>query len=182
MVAPYPEPDPEMSEPEIEEQVEILKEAISTIRRLRAENLVPLSARVEVLILADEKAGAEFFERNRIYLESPPQVNIKELKIQAGGEKPPSYVSSRIKNAMVCVDLAGLIDFEKEENRLKKEQAKLKKELERVEKSLARPGFLEKAPAEVVERQKAVREEILSKLSAVEENLRRLDQLRQQLT
>ena len=181
MIAPYPEPDPEMIEPEIEEQVEILKEAVSAIRRLRAENLVPLSAKVRVLLIADSEEQAEFFRTNQIYLESPPQVNIKELQIQVGGEKPPSYVSSRIKNAMVCVDLAGLIDFEKEENRLKKEQAKLKKELERVEKSLARPGFLEKAPPEVVEKQKAIREEILSKLSAVDENLRRLDQLRGQL-
>jgi len=181
MVAKFPEPNHGLVDPPAGAEVKDLQEAVSAVRILRSENLVPIAAKVKVLILADDEDTAEFFRSRKLYLESPPQVNIKELEIRAGKEKPASFVSSRVREAEVCVDLAGLIDFGKEEARLKKEEQKIGKELERIDRTLLKPGFADKAPREVVEKQSAIKAELLEKLSAVQANLKRLQLLKAQL-
>jgi len=181
MISEFPSAKAELVNSEIESMVEDLKEVASAIRTLRAENLVPLGAKVSVLILADDIETADFFLEHRLYLESPPQVNIKELRIQVGGEKPFSYVSSRIRKAEVCVDLVGLIDFDKEQARLKKEEEKYLKELARIERTLAKPGFLDKAPKEVMERHLEIKNEVQVKLDSLRANIKRLEMVRTQL-
>jgi len=181
MISEFPSPKPELVDSKIESMVEDLKEAVSAIRMLRAENLVPLGAKIRVLILADDVESADFFFEQKLYLESPPQVNIEELKIQVGKDKPFSYVSKRIRRAEVCVDLAGLIDFDKEGVRLRKEEEKYLKELARIEATLAKPGFLDKAPKEVVEKQMEIKNEVQVKLDSLRANIKRLELVQAQL-
>jgi len=178
MTAQFPAADPEKTDPVAEAAASDLIEAVSAIRLLRSENMAPIGAKVQVLILADDDATAKFFSEHRLYLESPPQVNIKELEVRAGGEKPQSFVAQRVRKAEVCVGLAGLIDFEKERSRLEKEREKLNKELLKIEFMLLKPGFADKAPAEVVAKQAAVKAELKEKFSAVESNLARLEKLK----
>ena len=174
MVSEFPEPELELRDMEIEETVKDLQSVVSAIRNLRAENLVPLSAKVKVLLIVNDESARRMFEQNRIYIMSPPQVNIQELEISLGGQKPKTSVSSQTRNAEVCVDLAGLVDFDKEIARLKKEIEKIKKELIRVEQGLNKPEFVMRAPKEVIEKQMGIKKELEMKLSASEENLKRL--------
>jgi valyl-tRNA synthetase len=122
MVAPFPKPDASLTDSAAEAAVADLQEAVSAIRILRSENMAPIAAKVKVLVLADDRETAKFFATHKQYLESPPQVNIKELEIKLGKDKPSSFVAHRVRKAEVCVDLAGLIDFDKEEGRLRKEE------------------------------------------------------------
>jgi len=178
MTAKFPEPDPELIDQNAEAAAADLQEAVSALRVLRAENMVPVAARVKALILADDAATAQFFQNHKLYLESPPQVNIKELEIKTRADKPPSFVAHRIKKAEVCVDLAGLVDFDKEDARLKKEKEKIDKELLRIDNTLSKPGFADKAPKEIIEKQLAIKNELLEKQEAVQANLKRLQALR----
>lgn len=178
MTAKFPEPDPELSDPNAEAAAADLQEAVSALRVLRAENMVPIAAKVKVLILADDQATAEFFQEHKLYIESPPQVNIRELEIKTGADKPVSFVAHRIKKAEVCLDLAGLVDFDREEARLKKEIDKIDRELSRIDSTLAKPGFADKAPKEVIEKQLAIKNELLEKQQAVLANIKRLQALR----
>jgi valyl-tRNA synthetase len=178
MTAKFPEPDPELSDPNAEAAAADLQEAVSALRVLRAENMVPIAAKVKVLILADDQATAEFFQEHKLYIESPPQVNIRELEIKTGADKPMSFVAHRIKKAEVCLDLAGLVDFDREEARLKKEIDKIDRELSRIDSTLAKPGFADKAPKEVIEKQLAIKNELLEKQQAVLANIKRLQALR----
>jgi len=181
MISEFPGVEPALIDPDLEEAMRDLQQTVTAIRNLRAENLAPLSAKVRVLLIANDEKAQEFFERNRIYLQSPPQVNIQELEIRIGGEKPATYVGSPIRRGEVCVDLAGLVDFDQELLRLQKEQEKLGKELERVEQALSKPGFAERAPKEVIEKQSGIKNEIQDKLGTVKENLARLSKLKNQI-
>jgi valyl-tRNA synthetase len=66
--------------------------------------------------------------------------------------------------AEVYVPLEGVIDIDKEKDRLFKQIAKMEKELEGKTKKLSNPGFLEKADPEVVAEQRQIKEELEFKL------------------
>ena len=65
-------------------------------------------------------------------------------------------------------------DFAKEIERLEKEKTKLEKEVDRVVKKLANQGFVAKAPAHVIEEEKAKEEKYKAMLAQVEERLAQL--------
>ena len=71
----------------------------------------------------------------------------------------------------VYVPLKGLIDLEVEKRRLEKEIGGLEKALLGLEKKLSNKGFLEKAPAEVVENERQRRVEYQNTLGKLNENL-----------
>ena len=79
--------------------------------------------------------------------------------------------------AKVMVPLAGLIDVAAERARLGKEVGRLEKELERIEKKLGNGSFVEKAPAEVVEKEREKAEDARSALAVLASQLEALETL-----
>lgn len=73
--------------------------------------------------------------------------------------------------------LLGLIDVEKETARLAKELDTLIKEVERAEKKLSNQNFVAKAPADVIEKERAKQKEYMDKQQAVKERLAYLESL-----
>ena len=69
------------------------------------------------------------------------------------------------------VPLEGLIDLDAERKRLEERIAKERKFLEGLEKKLANPNFVEKAPPEVVERERRRAEEVRATIQSLEKNL-----------
>jgi valyl-tRNA synthetase len=74
----------------------------------------------------------------------------------------------------VMVPLAGLIDLEAERARIGKEVAKKEQELERLRQKLANPNFADKAPAEVVTRERQKQAETEAALTTLHEQLERI--------
>ena len=70
---------------------------------------------------------------------------------------------------------ADAIDRESERDRLNKELGKVSAELEKVEKKLGNPQFLEKAPAEVVGKNRDIMRQLISQKEKLIENLERLN-------
>ncbi|MBO5244962.1 MAG: hypothetical protein J6B02_02555, partial [Selenomonadales bacterium] len=73
--------------------------------------------------------------------------------------------------------LLGLIDVEKETARLAKELDTLIKEVARAEKKLSNQNFVAKAPADVIEKERAKQKEYMDKQQAVKERLEYLQSL-----
>ena len=71
----------------------------------------------------------------------------------------------------IYVPLAGVVDLAAEAKRLEKEIGRVEADLTRVEKKLANPNFTGKAPAEVVEKERAKAAELSEKLSKLRANL-----------
>ncbi|MNV99201.1 Valine--tRNA ligase [compost metagenome] len=70
-------------------------------------------------------------------------------------EVPAKAMTAVVTGAELYLPLAGLIDIAQEITRLEKEIQTLNSEVERVEKKLANQGFVAKAPAKVIEEEKA---------------------------
>ena len=93
------------------------------------------------------------------------------------GEEAPEASTCLVGNMKVLIPLAGLIDKEAEIARLTKELDKLQKDLLRLDGKLNNAGFVDKAPAQVVDKEKQRRAETASAIENLREQLKRIQSL-----
>jgi valyl-tRNA synthetase len=153
MTAAYPAFDPALIDETAEREMTLLMEIIRSVRNTRAEMNVPPSRPVTLLIKADDAEIADILKRGESYIRR--FANPESLTIGTDVTAPDKAVSNVVTGAEVYLPLEGLIDIDAEIARLEKESKKLDGEVERLEKKLNNPGFLAKAPAEVIETEKA---------------------------
>ena len=79
-----------------------------------------------------------------------------------------------LKDVEIYIPLAGLLDLDEEKNRLEEEIDKLKSLLEKNKERLSDKNFLAKAPAEIIEKEKAKKEDWQMRLKKLKENLQSL--------
>ncbi|MFH1058003.1 MAG: valine--tRNA ligase [Pseudomonadota bacterium] len=172
MAAPWPEGDPAERDEAAEADMELLMAVIGAVRNIRGEmGLSPGQALPSVLMPHDAHAGAVLrAQAERV----KALAKLSKLDWAAAGEVPAKAAGAAVSGLTVYVPLAGLVDFAAEVARLEKEIAKLVKEAEPSRKKLYNEGFLQKAPAEVVEKEKAKVAEADNKLERLRENLARM--------
>ncbi len=169
IVSPWPQVDASAVDPEAEELMTALMEAIKGIRNMRAEVGAVPSRQVPATLMVSKKLSAGV-EANAAYIHLLG--NIGELTIlPEDGAKPANAMTAVTKDIQVFLPLAGLIDVEKEGQRLEKELAALEKELARVEGKLHSQGFLAKAPAQIIAKEEAKAAELNGRKSALTERL-----------
>jgi len=172
MVVPWPEPDEKLLNPEAEEKMGLLMEVTRAIRNLRAESRVEPGRKVEAILLAGP-GEKKVLEENRLYLEV--LAGLGQLAIlPEGSAKPEQAVTAVVSGVEVYLPLAGLVDLEKEKERLEKELAELEEEKERLGKKLSNTQFLAKAPEAVVAKEKQKLAAVAEKYGKVSDRLRAL--------
>jgi len=152
-LAAWPQVNPAFESPDAVREMELLMEAIRSVRNIRAEVNVPMSKKVELLV---KPASAEYqtiLRHNEEYLRR--FCNTSLLQIDADMSAPEKAMTAVITGAELYLPLAGLIDIAQELARLDKELQTLHGEVERIEKKLGNEGFVAKAPAKVIEEEKA---------------------------
>ena len=165
--ASWPEPTGE-SDPTIELRIQVLQNAITAVRNLRAELNITPGTEVSLVIKAD--AGtAEILNQGAPYMASLARV--KEMTVEADAAKPPKSASAVVDGVEIYLPLVGVIDLDVERQRLEKKRAELGKGLLAVDKKLENEGFVSRAPAEVVTQERERRERLAADLAVVERNL-----------
>ncbi|MDQ0188299.1 valine--tRNA ligase [Alicyclobacillus cycloheptanicus] len=154
-------------------QVTVVKDAVRALRNLRAEMNVPPSRPIEVVARTVDAETTALFRSAEAYLKRFG--NIERLEIGTGLATPEMAVTAVVTGAELLVPLAGLIDVAAERDRLHKERTKLEAEVARLDKKLGNPQFVAKAPAEVVETERAKLADYQSKLATVQERIALLE-------
>ena len=148
--------------------------AIKAIRARRNEmNVVP-SRKAKVYI--ETKYSESFNEDTAIFfsrLASASEVLVG-TKFEDDIVSPDESVQIITDSATIYLPLADIIDTEKERTRLESEKKKLIGEIERLEKKLSNEGFIAKAPAAVVDGEKAKLAKYKENLDGVETALSKL--------
>ena len=163
----WPEYDEALNFKDDEQAVEIIKEAVKSIRNVRAEMNVPPSKKAKIIIVAEDlkpfRDGKAFFEK----LASASEVVIASTNdgIDANA------VNIVVDGAQIYLPMSELVDKEKELARLESEKKKLEGEIKRLEGKLSNAGFVAKAPAQVIEGERKKREGYESKLRTIEESI-----------
>ena len=151
MVQPWPELGGEVVDQEAQEEMNWVIRLISGIRSVRADMNVPAAAKIKMLLKGASAANKQRLETyNDIIcrLARLESAAISEEKVQKGS------IQIVLDEANIILPIADVVDIEQERTRLKKEIEKVSQSIEKIDKMLSNPGFLAKAPEEVVEAQK----------------------------
>lgn len=152
-LAAWPEYEAELEAPEAVKEMELLMEMIRAIRNIRAEVNVPMSKKVELIVKPASDAEYRILTSNEEFIKR--FCGTSSLEISTDMSAPDKAMSAIITGAELYLPLAGLLDIGQEIARLEKEVDHLNKEVERVEKKLSNEGFVAKAPAKVIEEERA---------------------------
>ncbi len=166
--APWPTADENLRFPTEEEQMERIMDAIKAVRNMRAEAGVQPNKPCSIHIALDRDDLREAIDTHRAYFEKLAHVEQMEI-LPKDAEKPENASAAVVPGMEVYLELKGLIDTEKEKAKIAKEKAAAEADIQRTEKKLSNQGFLAKAPAAVVEKEKA-------KLALAKEKLVSLDE------
>ncbi|CCO07670.1 valine--tRNA ligase [Desulforamulus hydrothermalis] len=169
MLAPWPTPDDRLHDETAEKEMAVLIEVITAIRRIRGEMNVPPGKKAESLLVAGDSYYRSILERNTAYIQGLANTQVQVLV--ALQQKPEQSAGAVTRGVEIFVPLKGLIDLEKELARINKELKSVQGELARVQGKLNNQGFLAKAPAEVIEKERAKEQELTMKVRALQDRL-----------
>jgi valyl-tRNA synthetase len=133
-------------------RMEFIQETIVAVRTMRAELGISPAKQMACILRPADAAQLVLLEQNRQMFEV--LARLEKLDIGQQLDIPKASASSVVQGCEVVVPLAGSVDLVSELARLDKELARLGKELVAVQMKLANPSFMERAPAEVVERER----------------------------
>ena len=174
MISRYPTGRSDLEFPVEAGEMERVLELIRAIRNRRAEMNIAPSRKAAVFIetrYADafNSATAPFFAR----LASASGIEVAE-SFPAGRVSADTCVQVVTPAATAYLPLSDLVDYEKERARLTADIAKVSAEVERLDKKLSNQGFVAKAPAAVVDAERAKLAAAREKLTATEAALAKL--------
>lgn len=172
MLQQWPQHRAELDFPEEEKAMELIMDAIRGVRARRAEMNVPPSKKAQLTVSTLERAvfeqGIPFLKR----LAYASDVTVEGVA-DAGSDDAMTaqgMVTVTTHAARLFMPLAELVDLEKEKARIEKELKKDRAELDKLEAKLGNPGFVNKAPAHVVEAEQDRAEKLRALLAKLEES------------
>ena len=175
MLQPYPVSDHKAMDKAANADIEWLKDVIVGIRNIRGEMNISPATELTVLLKNGSEQDKTRLEANRQFLTK--LAKLSKINWLEASEEAPVAATALVGDLEILVPMAGLIDKDAELARLAKETDKVEKDLSRLTGKLNNASFVEKAPAEVVakEREKMqALEQALSKLQDQEQRIRNM--------
>ena len=170
MTSAWPKNEDNKIDAAAEKNMTAIMETIKAIRNIRAQvNAAPGKKSEAILHFIDDGLAGTFKE-NENYLKVLASAD--PLTIWTNSDsKPENAMAAVVDGVEIYLPMADLIDVKKETARLEKEIANLNKEIERLVKKLSNKGFLAKAPADIIEKEKEKQKGYMDKKAAVAERL-----------
>jgi valyl-tRNA synthetase len=172
MIAPYPQADESFKDAAAEEVMVSVVEIIRSIRNARTEYKVEQSKLIEAMIYAGdmEKDIAAYASAIQTLAKAVPSI----LQNREGAPPENSLVMV-LKGIEVVIPMQSMVDIEAEKRRVQKEIEQLQSEVVRLEGRLNDEAFLSKAPAQVVDKERANLAGKQEKLDKLKEHLAHLE-------
>jgi valyl-tRNA synthetase len=166
VIAAFPKSVPEMIDTQINADMKLIQDTIVAIRNLRKQvNLAP-GKTVDISVKLADSEQKILLNNYRSYFTKLAKV--KELHLAVDLVKPASSIAAVVQNLEIYLPLEGLLDLEKEKQKLKKQYDKLNKELKGISAKLHNEKFLTNAPENIIVKEREKYEEILTKLKKTE--------------
>ncbi|MFQ5823413.1 MAG: valine--tRNA ligase [bacterium] len=156
----------------VENDLDIIQNVIGAIRNIRGEMNIPPNKTANVIISGPNGKYLNLIKSYKEYFEHLAKIDQLECKNKT--KKPKKAASSVVNNLEIFLPLKGLIDFKVEKARLRKEISRIEKQLEALNTKLQSQDFLNKAPKEIITREKKKKSDFESNLVKLKSNLQSL--------
>ncbi|HYW03878.1 MAG TPA: valine--tRNA ligase [Gammaproteobacteria bacterium] len=173
---PCPEPGELARDDAAETEMQWVMEFVLGLRRIRGEMDIAPGRALPVVLQDADPRSRERVDSHRAYLDSLGR--LESIRFLDAGETPPQAATALLGRMKILVPMAGLIDTSAELERLDRQMAKLEQNLGRTRRKLANDSFVQKAPAEVVDKERARLDSLsrsLDELRAQRERIAALD-------
>ena len=168
MRASWPAARPEWRDTDAEERMSLVMDLTRAIRSLRAAMNVPRGARARaVVVVPREELRAELAK----VTDYVAVLANTALELVAPPFRAEQAAHAVVRDMEIFLPLAGLIDLARERARLERELAHVRRELDRVRGKLGSEAFVNKAPAEVVAKERAREAELVAQEAALQKHL-----------
>ncbi|OGG46488.1 MAG: valine--tRNA ligase, partial [Candidatus Handelsmanbacteria bacterium RIFCSPLOWO2_12_FULL_64_10] len=168
MVAPWPKSSG-VSDTAAEERLDAVTEIVRAVRNVRSEYKVDPGRWVPATIVAG--SNADFFRRTATIIGELPGSKLRPVEVVESADATEDAVAIVAGGATLHIPLAGLVDVAQERGRLERERGQTMGEIERAVTLLGRPGFAEKARADVVAKEREKLEGLRERLAKLDERL-----------
>jgi valyl-tRNA synthetase len=153
------------------ETFSLIKEIIIAIRNARAEYKLNPQDKIKVIIQTNKlkekvEENKELIKRLKTYAE--------KIEVVDKGDEIKNAFFQQIKNVRIYIPLEGLIDFEKEKNRLKKEKEHLKILSNLLSNKLDNENFIKNAPKQIIKQEQEKKEQIEIKIKNIDKQIDKL--------
>jgi valyl-tRNA synthetase len=175
MITMYPVADPALVDEAAEREMQLIMDVVVAIRNLRAEYNVPPSKELEATLYGASQASRTVLGDHWKLVRAMARVG--EIRFGASSEPEHGELAAVVGELQVGVKLAGTIDVAAEDARIEKELKKAEKERLGVQGRLGNASFVERAPADIVEKERARLLELDEKLAKLARSRERLKQL-----
>lgn len=172
MLTKFPPGDPAAIDDKAESEMQLVIDTIKRVRNIRSEMNIKPSDRVDIHVAAAA-------ETRGVLAANEPQIiklaRADKLLLADSLDVPKASAKAVLTGgAEIAVPLEGLIDFDKERERLGAQIAKLDTELQRLNGQLSNANFVERAPAEKVAELKSRKEELGQQIVTLSSNVEAL--------
>ena len=172
MTQTFPVADPEKIDEIAERELEWVKSFVSGVRKIRSEMELPPGKSLPVLIQNASNEDKTCFNSNKAFIET--LARLESVQWLTSADTAPESATALVGEMQILIPLAGLIDKEAELARLEKEIGKLEVNIEKGSAKLQNPGFVDKAPEAVVEKERQHVAELSRSLQQLQEQAEKI--------
>ncbi len=175
MMASFPKFQSKWINSKAKKEVQLMIDLVSQIRNIRGENNVSPSKLISVTLVLKEKKNVSLLNS---YSESIKNLaKLSHVTCQTESLETQNTVRAALKFGEIFIPMTELFDVEEEKKRLQKELAKVEEDITHLNSRLSQPAFVERAPKEVVQKEKDRFQELQSKKEKLEESLKKITTL-----
>jgi len=175
MLQPYPESDSCKIDEQAENDLEWVKTFISGVRRIRSEMDIPPGKPLSILLQNASDADKTLYDTNQSFIETLAKIENSTWLDKA--EDAPESATALVGEMKILIPLAGLIDKDAELARLEKEIGKIQGNIDKTTAKLVNKNFVDKAPAAVVEKERARLAEMTTAVDQLKEQAEKIKSL-----
>ncbi len=150
-------------------EMELVQSVITAVRVVRSEMNLSPAMMINVTMNIPESSRRDIITANIADIKRLAKID--QADIQANIQRPPLSSVAVVTGVDVYIPLSGLVDLEKEKQRLAKELDFVNNEVVRCTKNLANEGFISRAPAAEVEKIRVRLHEAKEKIARLKSNL-----------
>ena len=158
---------------ELEQNFELLFGVIRTIRNLRAEAGIKPGAKATIILQTESDAEIKILQATQAYIQN--LIKIERLEISKTlTEDPGQVIAGVLGTVQILIPLTGIVDIGALRSKLEKNLAKVEAEIKSLTGRLNNPGFVNKAPADVIQGAKNSLAEAQKQAEILRDRLQRL--------